>query len=55
MQILYRDPEKDKKLKEAIQLGFIHHEIIDGLDFYAITQKGQIQWMTERLINGHGR
>lgn len=49
--ILFSDPEKQKKLEEAIRLGFIiRQEGQDGVYTYVITNHGMHQWMTEKMF-----
>lgn len=46
----YRDPEKTKKLEEAIRIGLIARQTgSDGVYTYFLTQLGQKQWMLEKF------
>ncbi len=50
--ILYRDPEKAKKLQEAIARGLISLTIeSDGVPKYSLTPMGQIQWAIEKNVH----
>lgn len=49
--IYYQDPEKQKKLEEAIEMGFIirtRHP--DGVLCYELTPAGLHQWQLERIF-----
>lgn len=47
--ILYRDPAKDAKLKEAIERGFITQTVgADGVCQYTLTHAGMLQYVFEK-------
>ena len=50
--ILYDDPERQKRLEGAIELGFILRQIDpDGVPRYSLTNRGMYQWAREKGYN----